>query len=158
MLAPSAPRGGQDMLGYLYIIAAAQHEFNLSACMSYDVAFRKKAAKFHLTSWGQLDTQIYACAFTGSDEVRPTTRCSLCLGTRQSITACNLYSSGPAKQPQANQAGPRHTGPSSSPTTPTTTSYIMHQPDHKSSRTTSPLSAPLATPLAPSPHHHFPTS
>ena len=67
------PQRGPDMLGYLYIIASAQHEFSLSACMSYDVAFRKKAAKFHLTLWGQLDPQIYACAFTGSDEVRPMT-------------------------------------------------------------------------------------
>ena len=35
---------GPDMLAYLYVIASAHEEFQFAACMTYDVAFRKKAA------------------------------------------------------------------------------------------------------------------
>ena len=41
---------GTDMLSYLYIMAAANQEFHFATCLAYDIAFRKKAANFRLSS------------------------------------------------------------------------------------------------------------
>ena len=99
------------MLGYLYIIASAQQEFSLSSCLAYDVAFRKKAAQLHLPSWGIIDPQTYARAFTGVNKARAGTLCSICLDPTHSTSECTLYSGGPAKRPRASQAGPKRNGP-----------------------------------------------
>ena len=105
------PLRGPDMLAYLYLLAAAQQEFNLPACLAYDVAFRRKAARFHLSTWGQLDPQLYAKAFTG---VGTSSSCALCLEATHSTAECSLYSAGPANKPRATPAGPKHSGLSSS--------------------------------------------
>ena len=47
-----------------HIMAAASQEFHFVACLAYDIAFRKKAAIFQLSSWGHIDPQIYSKAFT----------------------------------------------------------------------------------------------
>lgn len=54
------PLRGPDMLAYLHVIASAHEEFHFAVCMAYDVAFRKKAANFILSSWGHIDPQIYS--------------------------------------------------------------------------------------------------
>ena len=42
-LAASQPSRGPDLLGYLYLMASMEQEFTLPACLSYDLAFRRKA-------------------------------------------------------------------------------------------------------------------
>ena len=53
------PQRGPDMLGYLFIIASGLHEYSLPAVLSYDLAFRRKAAQYKVTTWGQIDPQLY---------------------------------------------------------------------------------------------------
>ena len=80
--------GAPDMLAYLYLLAAAQQEFNLPACLAYDVAFRRKAGRFHLSTWGQLDPK----AFTGVGKATPSTTsssCALCLEATHSTMECS---------------------------------------------------------------------
>jgi hypothetical protein len=43
---------------YLYLIATCHAEYDFSACMAYDVAFRRKTARFRLASWSQRDPQL----------------------------------------------------------------------------------------------------
>ena len=105
------PLRGPDMLAYLHVIASAHQEFHFAACMAYDVAFRKKAANFRLSSWGHIDPQIYSKAFTGASKVKPGAHCSLCLSTSHSTSECPLYSSGPAKKARTGLAGPERLVP-----------------------------------------------
>ncbi len=107
------PHRGPDMLGYLYNIAFARQEFSLTACLAYDVAFRKKAAQLRLPSWGHIDPQLYSKAFTGVGKLGANAQCSLCLGTTHATIECPLYTNGPAKRAQASPAGPKGTAPSS---------------------------------------------
>ena len=85
------PLRGPDMLAYLYLLAAAQQEFNLPACLAYDVAFRRKAGRFHLSTLGQLDPQLYAKAFTGVGKATPsaTSSCAPCLEATHSTAECS---------------------------------------------------------------------
>ena len=105
------PHRGPDMLAYLYIISYAQQEFSFSACLAYDVAFRKKAAKFKLPSWGHIDPQLYAKAFTGASKGKPNAHCTLCLSTTHPTQDCSLYHAGPAKRARVTTAGPKRTAP-----------------------------------------------
>jgi len=88
------PQRGIDMLSYLYIMTAANQEFHFAACLAYDIAFRKKAANFRLSSWGHIDPQIYSKAFTGAGKIKASTLCSLCLSASHSTSECSLYSNG----------------------------------------------------------------
>ena len=107
------PHRGPDtgMLAYLYVIASVHEEFQFAVCMAYDVAFRKKAANFRLSSWGHIDPQIYSKAFTGATKVKTGAHCSLCLSTSNSTSECPLYSSGPAKKAWTGLAGPKRLVP-----------------------------------------------
>ena len=105
------PLRGPDMLAYLHVIASAHEEFQFAACMAYDVAFRKKAANFRLSSWGHIDPQIYSKAFTGASKAKPSAHSSLCLSTFHSTSDCPLYSSGPAKKARTGLAGPKRLVP-----------------------------------------------
>ena len=105
------PHRGPDMLAYLYVIASAHEEFQFPACMAYDVAFRKKAANFRLSSWGHIDPQIYSRAFTGASKVKTGAHCSRCLSTAHSTSECPLYFSGPAKKARTSLAGPKRLVP-----------------------------------------------
>ena len=83
-------------------------EYNFSACLAYDVSFRKKAARFRLATWGQIDPQLYTRAFTGAGKARPRALCDHCLSPGHSSTDCTLfYPRGPAKRAKVTPAGPR---------------------------------------------------
>ncbi len=100
------PTRGPDMMAYLHLIASTHQEFSFSACMAYDVAFRKKAAQLRLTSWGHVDPQLYSRAFTGAGKAKPGVLCSICLDVSHPTADCPLYSGGPAKRPKL-AAGPK---------------------------------------------------
>ena len=59
------------MLAYLHVIASEHEEFQFTACMAYNVAFRKMAANFRLSSWGHIDSQVYSKVFTGASKAKP---------------------------------------------------------------------------------------
>ena len=108
-LAAHQPLRGPDLLAYLYLIATCHTEYTFPACLAYDVAFRKKAGRFRLASWGNIDPQLYAKAFTGSGKARPRAWCDSCLTAQHSTADCPLfYPGGPAKKARATPAGPRH--------------------------------------------------
>ena len=48
------------MLSYLYIIASSYQEFHFTACLAHNVAFRRKATNFRLSSWDHIDSQSYS--------------------------------------------------------------------------------------------------
>ena len=84
--------------------------FALSACLAYDVAFRRKAHRFRLASWGHIDPELYAKAFTGPGRAKPQATCDLCLSATHSNSQCRFYSGGPVKRPRA---GPKQSAPAS---------------------------------------------
>ena len=93
----------------LYIIATCHAEFNLSPYMAYDVAFGRKAARYRLASWDQIDPQLYSKAFAASGKARPRDWCDHCLTSSHSSSDCPLSSSsGPAKKARVPTAGPKH--------------------------------------------------
>ena len=102
------PLRGPDLIAYLHIIATCNMEYNFTACLAYDTAFRKKAARFHLPTWGQIDPQLYARAFTGAGKSRAHAVCEHCLSPSHSSADCTLfYPRGPAKRPRVTTAGPK---------------------------------------------------
>ena len=106
-LTASQPSRGPDLLGYLYLMASMEQEFTFPACLSYDIAFRRKTHKFHLATWGHIDTQLYARAFTGPGKAKPQACCDLCLASTHSTTQCPFYSGGPVKKARASTSGPK---------------------------------------------------
>ncbi len=99
------PARGPDLCGYHYIIATASKEYSSSAFLAYDIAFRKKAAQFRLSRWGEIDPHIYTKAFTGTR--RSTNQCSLCTSMFHRIEDCDLYTGGPVRKARTTQPGPR---------------------------------------------------
>ena len=88
------PQRSTDLFAYLYIVSTCHAEF--SACMAYDITFRRKAARFRLTTWGQIYPQLYTKAFTEAGKARPRAWCDHCLTFSSD---CPLFSSGgPAKK------------------------------------------------------------
>ena len=135
------PLRSTDLFAYMYIIATCHAEYTFSACMAYDVAFRRKAARFRLTSWGQIDPQLYTKAFTGSGKARPRAWCDHCLTSSHSPSECPLFSSsGPAKKPRVTTAGPRHT-------TPTRTKEVCRNFNRGGAHVTTVHDATCASPL-----------
>ena len=65
------PMRSADLMGYLYILATCQAEYSFSPCLAYDVAFRKKAARFRLTSWGQIDHNCILRPLLGQERPNP---------------------------------------------------------------------------------------
>ena len=57
-LASHQPMRAPDLMAYLYIIATCHGEYHFHPCMAYDVAFRMKASRFILTSWGHIDPSL----------------------------------------------------------------------------------------------------
>ena len=102
------PLWGPDLLAYLYLIATCQVEFNFGACLAYDVAFRRKASTFRITTWGQIDPQIYAKAFTGVGTAKARAWCDTCLVSHHATADCPLfYQGGPTKKARAAVVGPK---------------------------------------------------
>ena len=108
-LAAHQPLRGHDLIAYLYLIATCHAEYQLPACLAYDVAFRRKAGRFKLASWGNIDPQLYAKAFTGVGKAKPRAWCESCLTGQHSTSDCPLfYAGGPARKARATPAGPKH--------------------------------------------------
>ena len=104
------PQRSTDLMAYLYIIASCHAEYNFPACMAYDVAFRRKAARFHLASRGKIDPQLYTKAFTGSSKACPRAWCDHCLTSSHTSYECILFSpAGPAKKSRVTTADTKHT-------------------------------------------------
>ena len=85
------PMRSADLMGYLYILATCQAEYNFPACLAYDIAFRKKAARFRLTSWGQIDPQLYTKAFTGAGKAKARAWCDHCLAPSHTPAECPIF-------------------------------------------------------------------
>ncbi len=85
-VSPAFP--GPGLFAYHYIIAMASKEYSSSTFLAYDVAFRKKAAQYRLTRWGEIDPHIYSRAFTGMR--RSSNQCSLCTSSIHRTEDCSL--------------------------------------------------------------------
>ena len=73
-----------------------------------DVAFRRKASTFRLITWGQIDPQIYAKAFTGVGKAKARAWCDTCLVSHHTTADCPIfYQGGPAKKARAAVVGPK---------------------------------------------------
>lgn len=105
VLAAAQPDRGADLMAYQYIIATAAREYFLSAFLAHDTAFRRKAAQYAITRWGEIDPHVYTRAFTSVQ--RPSSQCSICTSLHHTTMECALYSGGPAHQPWSTPAGPK---------------------------------------------------
>ena len=106
------PQRSTDLFAYFYVVATCHAEESFHLCMAYDVAFRKKVARFHLTAQGQIDPQLYTMVFTRSGKARPRAWCEYCLTSSHSSNYPRLSSGGPAKKPRVTPAGPRQSSQS----------------------------------------------
>ena len=73
------------MLGYLNIIASALQQYSLPSVLSYDLVFRCRAAQFKVTSWGQIDPDLYTRAFTVPGKAKSHATCPVCLKPDHSV-------------------------------------------------------------------------
>ena len=103
------PARGPDLFSYHYLIACASWEFLGNAWLTYDTAFRRKAAQFHISTWGERDLQLYNKVFVGVRR-RNAAHCAICLSTAHSTADCGLYQGGPAKKSKSAPAGPKTPG------------------------------------------------
>ena len=99
------PMRSADLMGYLYLITTCQAEFNFQAYLAYDVAFRRKASKFHISAWGQIDPQLYLRP-SGAGKAKPRAWCFHCLAPTHSSPDCP-NAGGSAKRARAARAGPK---------------------------------------------------
>ena len=99
------PTRGADLFAYHYIIATAAREYSGNAFLAYDIAFRKRAAQYQITRWGEIDPQTYTKAFTGMR--RTSNQCSICTSILHRTEDCTLYSGGPVRKARTTSAGPK---------------------------------------------------
>ena len=76
------------MFQYLRTIVRASCNFEGTAWVSYDVAFRRQAAAQGSFNWGTIDATLYNEAFTGRARIR--SRCTHCLADTHSARSCSM--------------------------------------------------------------------
>ena len=101
------PEKAHHMFRYLRTIVRASRNFEGTAWVSYDAAFRRQAAVHGSFDWGVIDTTLYNEAFTGRARIR--SRCPHCLADTHNARSCPL---APEEwQPQRQKPDtPTHTG------------------------------------------------
>ena len=78
----------QHMFQYLRTIVRASRNFEGTAWVSYDAAFRRQAAINGSFDWGAIDPTLYNEAFTGQARIKA--RCSHCLSDTHGSHSCSL--------------------------------------------------------------------
>lgn len=89
------PQRWNDLLHYLMLIMRTYRQFNGTAWLSYDKAFRENAAATKLADWSGINTQLYSYCTAGSfpktlsgqGDLRPQ-------GTPSSSTICRSWNRG----------------------------------------------------------------
>ena len=76
------------MFQYLRTIVRASRNFEGTAWLSYDAAFRRQAAIHGSFDWGVIDPTLYNEAFTGRARIKA--RCSHCLSDTHGSHSCPL--------------------------------------------------------------------
>ena len=82
------PEKAQHMFQYLRTIVCASRNFEGTAWLSYDAAFRWQAAIHGSFDWGATDPTLYNEAFTGWARIKA--RCSHCLSDTHGSRSCPL--------------------------------------------------------------------
>lgn len=103
------PDKAQHMFQYLRTIVRASRNFEGSAWVSYDAAFRRQAAGTASFDWGIIDPTLYNEAFTGRARIKA--RCSHCLADTHHSRACPLapeeWSVAGSRQTRGESGGAR---------------------------------------------------
>lgn len=103
VLTSALPARGPDLFAYHFVIASAAKEYAPGAFLAYDITFRRKAAQYHITRWGEIDPHVYSKAFTGMR--RSPGQCALCASTFHKSEECDLYTQGPARKARTTPTG-----------------------------------------------------
>ena len=89
VLASSKPALVPDLMAYMISIIRASQEFERSAWMVYDDAYRRQAAAAgDQWQWSQVNPSLYTICFTG--KVKRTGRCERCLSAAHKTEECSL--------------------------------------------------------------------
>lgn len=86
VVAKSAPDAVPGMMGYMTRIIKASQEYDGTAWVAYDTAFRRQAAATGLKDWGKIDSSLYTVCFTG--KARRVQRCDVCLSAAHRTSDC----------------------------------------------------------------------
>ena len=80
------PEKAPHLLAYLRIIARASRNYEDSAWVSYDAAFRRQAANLGSLDWGNIDPVLYNETFTG--KAKAMKRCTFCVVDTHTLEEC----------------------------------------------------------------------
>ena len=89
VLAPTKPALVPDLMAYMISIITASQEYEASAWVAYDDAYRRQAAAAgNQWQWSQVNPSLYAVCFTG--KAKRTGRCERCLSAAHKTKDCSL--------------------------------------------------------------------
>ena len=80
------PQSAPQLMAYLRTIVRASHNFEGSAWVIYDTAYRRQAANNRRLDWATTDPALYNVAFTGRAKAIP--RCRFCLADSHQSQEC----------------------------------------------------------------------
>ena len=86
VLVEKYPGKAAGFLAYLKTILKAQRSFQGEAWVSYDMAYRRRAANQKSLDWGVIDFTLYNEAFAG--RIKAVIRCKYCLSDLHSSADC----------------------------------------------------------------------
>ena len=88
VMATKHPERVPELMSYMINIIRASQEFENSAWIAYDAAYRRQAASTGHTSWSKINPSLYALCFTG--KAKQGVRCSHCLSSTHKSEECTL--------------------------------------------------------------------
>lgn len=89
VLAPTKPALVPNLMAYMISIIRASQEYEASAWVAYDDAYRRQAAAAgDQWQWSQANPSLYAVCFTG--KAKRTGRCERCLSAAHKTEDCSL--------------------------------------------------------------------
>lgn len=92
-----------EFMAYQQTIIRAARNFEGTAWVTYDMCYRRKAARCKSLCWSRIDSTLYHEAFTG--RARPLARCAYCLSTNHTSHQCEF-----APRITTKQSGPEGKG------------------------------------------------
>ena len=96
ILSTRYPQYTPEFMGYQRVIVRAARNFEGAAWVTYDMCYRRKAARCKDLHWSRIDSALYHDAFTG--RTRSVPRCTFCLSPHHSSQQCLFAPVGLAQE------------------------------------------------------------
>ena len=88
VMATKHPERVPELMSYMINIIRASQEFEDTAWVAYDAAYRRQAASTGHTKWSKINPSLYALCFTG--KAKQGGRCGHCLSSTHKSEECTL--------------------------------------------------------------------